>query len=47
MNLFDVESAEKPERIENMVKKKFKGWNDAILGAELAQLFEVICSFKS
>ena len=43
-NLFDVETAERPEKIRKMVRKELKGWNDAILGIKLAQLSKVIRS---
>lgn len=41
-NLFDVETADRPERIRKIIAKDIKGWNNVLLEAKLGQLSRVI-----
>jgi hypothetical protein len=45
-NLFDIETADRPEKIKKMIQKDLDGWNEAILGTKLAQLSKVIRSMN-
>jgi predicted extracellular nuclease len=46
-NLFDVESADRPEKLRKIIGKDIVGWDDALLGAKLSQLSKVIISMNS
>lgn len=45
-NLFDIETAERPDKIRKMIEKDIAGWNETILGIKLAQLSKVIRSMN-
>lgn len=46
-NLYDVETADRPEKLRKMIGKDIVGWNDALLDAKLSQLSKVIRSMNS
>ncbi|MEQ8151862.1 MAG: hypothetical protein ABRQ32_03080, partial [Smithellaceae bacterium] len=46
-NLFDAESADRPEKLRRMIGKDLTGWNDALLDSKLGQLSKIIRSMNS
>jgi len=46
-NLFDVENAQRPEKIQKAIAKDIEKWNDELLNAKLSQLSKVIRSINS
>jgi predicted extracellular nuclease len=46
-NLFDVESADRPEKLRRVIGKDIAGWDDSFLGSKLRQLSTVIRSMNS
>lgn len=46
-NLFDVETAERPEKLRKLIAKDIAGWNDDLLDAKVGQLSKVIRSLNS
>ena len=46
-NLFDVESAERPEKIRKLIAKDIVGWDETLLKSKLSQLSKVIRSMNS
>lgn len=46
-NLFDVESAERPEKVRKMIAKDIVGWDSSFLDVKLRQLSKVIRSMNS
>lgn len=46
-NLFDVETADRPERVRKIIAKDIIGWNVTLLEAKLSQLSKVIRSINN
>jgi hypothetical protein len=46
-NLFDVESAHRPEKLRRIIAKDIAGWNQPLLDSKLRQLSTVIRSMNS
>ncbi|MEN6489350.1 MAG: endonuclease/exonuclease/phosphatase family protein [Smithella sp.] len=46
-NLFDVESADRPEKLRRVISKDIAGWDDSILDSKLRQLSRVIRSMNA
>ncbi len=46
-NLFDVESADRSEKLRGILGKDLSGWDDVVLESKLRQLSRVICSMNS
>ena len=46
-NLFDVESADRPEKLRRIIAKDIAGWNQPLLDSKLRQLSTVIRSMNS
>ncbi len=46
-NLFDIEEAERPEKIRRIIAKDIVGWDAPLLEAKLRQLSKIICSINS
>lgn len=46
-NLFDVESADRPEKLRKLIGKDIAGWDETLLGSKLSQLSKVIRSMNS
>lgn len=46
-NLFDVESADRSEKLRKIIGKDIAGWDDSLLESKLRQLSKVICSMNS
>ncbi|MEN6373370.1 MAG: endonuclease/exonuclease/phosphatase family protein [Smithella sp.] len=46
-NLFDVESADRPEKLRRVISKDIAGWDDNLLDLKLRQLSRVICSMNA
>lgn len=41
-NLFDVESADRPEKLRKLIGKDIAGWDENLLRSKLSQLSKVI-----
>ncbi len=46
-NLFDAESAERPDKLRKILSKDIAGWDDDLLDLKLRQLSRVICSMNA